>query len=197
MAALAPVARAQRTDTTRAARPDSARLAITRAAAARPDSALKPPISPRRALFYSFAVPGLGQSQLRRRKTAAGFVIAEVTFALLAQRTADRIAEAKAAPDSIRSMTLEDPRTGGVRLRYEAVPNYLHGRLQGRRSQYEDWIALLITNHLMAGAEAFISAQLWDLPAQVSTRRVMPVVTPLAAPGVRRRIGVGVRWGTP
>ena len=106
---------------------------------------------------------------------------------------------AKAAPDSLASeFTLDPTSPGGTRLVTLAQrPNYVHGRLQGRRSQYEDWVALVITNHLASGAEAFISAQLWDLPAQVSTRRLMPVVTPLEAPGVGRRIGVGVRWGTP
>jgi hypothetical protein len=32
----------------------------------------------------------------------------------------------------------------------------------------EDWAAVLIFNHLIAGADAFVSAHLWDVPAAVS-----------------------------
>ena len=31
-------------------------------------------------------------------------------------------------------------------------------------------MAALVFNHLFAGADAFVAAQLWDLPAQVSLR---------------------------
>ena len=33
-------------------------------------------------------------------------------------------------------------------------------------------LAVLVFNHLISGAEAFVSAQLWDLPGQVSMQRV-------------------------
>ena len=47
---------------------------------------------------------------------------------------------------------------------------YTVERVRARRTQYEDWLALLVFNHLIAGADAFVAAQLWDLPAQVSFR---------------------------
>ena len=36
-----------------------------------------------------------------------------------------------------------------------------------RRSHVEDWIAVLIANHLFSGADAYVAAHLWDLPAQI------------------------------
>ena len=39
-----------------------------------------------------------------------------------------------------------------------------------RRLHLEDWIATLVFNHLISGAEAFVSANLYDLPAQISAR---------------------------
>ena len=46
----------------------------------------------------------------------------------------------------------------------------------------EDWIALLVFNHLVSGADAFVAAHLWDLPAQVSTSESAP-----------RTLNVGIR----
>jgi hypothetical protein len=37
-----------------------------------------------------------------------------------------------------------------------------------------------VFNHLISGAEAFVSAQLWDLPAQVSVQRT-PIDTRIIA----------------
>jgi hypothetical protein len=47
---------------------------------------------------------------------------------------------------------------------------YTTERVEARRTQFEDWIAVLVFNHLVAGADAFVAAQLWDLPGQVSFR---------------------------
>ena len=43
--------------------------------------------------------------------------------------------------------------------------------MRTRRLHYEDWIAVLIFNHLFAGADAFVAAQLWDLPGKVAIRQ--------------------------
>lgn len=40
--------------------------------------------------------------------------------------------------------------------------------VRARTLHREDWIAALAFNHLIAGAEAFVSANLYDLPAQIS-----------------------------
>ena len=48
------------------------------------------------------------------------------------------------------------------RRRFEDV------EVASRRSHVEDWVALLIANHLFAAADAFVAASLWDVPARVS-----------------------------
>jgi hypothetical protein len=52
--------------------------------------------------------------------------------------------------------------------------------VNARRKHLEDYYALLIANHLLAGAEAFVSAQLWDLPDHVSFK-VLPFGALLSA----------------
>ena len=39
--------------------------------------------------------------------------------------------------------------------------------MRTRRLHYEDWLAVLVFNHLIAGADAYVAAQLWDLPGKV------------------------------
>jgi hypothetical protein len=40
--------------------------------------------------------------------------------------------------------------------------------IRTRRLHVEDWLAVVAFNHLFAGADAFVSAQLWDLPIRLS-----------------------------
>jgi hypothetical protein len=39
-----------------------------------------------------------------------------------------------------------------------------------RQAHVEDWVAFLIANHLFSGADAFVAANLWDVPAQLQIR---------------------------
>ena len=55
------------------------------------------------------------------------------------------------------------------------------GRLGARRLHVEDWIAAIIFNHLIAGADAFVTAELWDLPHHVSAFRADDGRTVIAA----------------
>jgi hypothetical protein len=45
-------------------------------------------------------------------------------------------------------------------------------RIDARRTQVEDWIAVLAFNHLFSGADAFVASLLWDLPARVGARHL-------------------------
>lgn len=47
---------------------------------------------------------------------------------------------------------------------------YVADRVKSRRTHVEDWIAVLVFNHLFSGADAFVSSLLWDLPARVGFR---------------------------
>jgi len=166
-------ATAQRVDSTRAG-------ARRPTAAAKPDSE-KPPISPKRAFLYSFLVPGYGQSVLDRPIAGSLFFGAEVAWIALATKSAFDLRYARAHerdslvvsyatnPDgSVKIDTLTGRLVGAT-----YAPNrYASGRVQARRKHLEDYYALLIANHLLAGAEAFVSAQLWDLPEHVSIQRL-------------------------
>jgi hypothetical protein len=174
-----------RKDTSRVAPP----LATTTAQV--PDS-LKPPVSPGKAFLNSLLVPGLGQSRLDRQLPGAIFVGIEVMSIVMIAKTQNdlRIARAQ-SEDAIVNRYRFDPSTGapilddGQLVPLDTVPNrFDEDRVDAKRSQVEDWIAVLLFNHLISGADAFVASLLWDLPARVGMRHLP------------RGIGVGlsVRW---
>ena len=169
-------------DTVRAdsARRDTARAAIaaTPAGGTARDTLGGPPISPRSAFLRSLIVPGLGQAALDRG-TAGGIFVSLEALSLL--------------------MTIKSKRDLRVARRLEAdslffgidadgdtlfAPSPVAGRVRARKQHVEDWVALLIFNHLFAAADAFVAAQLWDVPARVSVTR----------DGDRTRLTATVQW---
>ena len=167
--------KAQQVDTARvaAARPP----ALPNLAAAQ-DSA-RPPISPKRAFLYSLLVPGYGQSVLDRPIAGGMFFAAEVTWIALATKSAFDLRYARAHERDSLVATYETNQDGTIRVDTLGIPiakylpnRYATERVAARRKHLEDYYALLIANHLLAGAEAFVSAQLWDLPAHVSIKQM-------------------------
>lgn len=165
-------AAAQRVDSVRVAAPQATAVAPQ----ARPDS-LRPPISARRAFLYSFLVPGWGQSKLERPVAGAIFATLEASvIALLAKTTRDLHYARRHVADSIIAGyelnpdgTVQRDAEGNAVVRY--APNrFAQDRVDARKQHVEDYIALLVANHLFAGLEAFVAAQLWDLPAHVGVR---------------------------
>ncbi|MBI3567439.1 MAG: hypothetical protein HY084_04445 [Gemmatimonadetes bacterium] len=157
------------------------------------EALFNPPITPKRAFFYSVAIPGLGQSSLRRFKSGAGFFLMEAFALAMLHRSADDLRIAKSFQrDSVPATYVTDPNTGAVQLA-NGVPvvatwqpsGYTADLIQARKLQVEDWMAVVIFNHLIAGTDAFVAAQLWDIPARVALRAV-----PLP-----RGTGVGVSVG--
>ena len=161
---------------------DSARVGARRPATptrapAAPDTA-KPPVSPKRAFLYSLMLPGYGQSVLDRPIAGAVFFSAEVTWIALATKSAVDLRFARAHEKDSLVVTYAFDADGKVRtdslgrlVGATYAPNrYATARVQARRKHLEDYFALLIATHLLAGAEAFVSAQLWDLPEHVSMR---------------------------
>jgi hypothetical protein len=137
---------------------DSARVGPTAPvrAAAR-DSLKRPPISPTRALLQSLAVPGWGQASLHRSTAGAIFTALEVTsVAMLIQSKKELSAARAASRDSVLNV-------GGSGF----TANPMAEVVRQRRQAVEDWVALLIFTHLLAGADAFVAAHLWDVPVQV------------------------------
>ncbi len=109
-----------------------------------PPFRVEPPISPLGALGRSMLVPGWGQSMLRRRVTGAYFVFWEgitLTMVLKAKHQLGYL-EDIGAPE----------------------------RVEAKRQEIQDWVVLLVFNHLVAGAEAYVSAMLWDFPVELEAR---------------------------
>jgi hypothetical protein len=137
----------------------------------------RPPISPRRAFLTSFLLPGYGQARLGRPTASAFFLTVEVASALMLGKTIHDVGVARRyLADSVPATYAVDATTGQVRrdstgaavVESWAPGQYTTDLLRARRLQREDWIAALFFNHVVAGAEAYVSAHLWDVPAAVS-----------------------------
>jgi len=102
-------------------------------------------IRPLPAFFASALVPGLGQALLDRKLTGGLFMAWEgVTL----------------------GMTLK----AASELRFLERTTSDSGRLEQKRQERQDWLVLLIFNHLFAGLEAFVSSHLQDFPSDVKFR---------------------------
>lgn len=145
-----------------------------------PDSLLRPPITPKAAFLRSLLVPGWGQSSLRRSTAATIFASAELGMIYMVGKSRADLRSAKALQRA-DSIIVGDPSRGDSVRRVVSVDPRL---VNARRLHLEDWLAAWIFNHLLAGADAYVAANLWDLPARVSIQQ-----TPVG-PG----IGAQFRW---
>ena len=161
---------------------DTARAAARRAPSVPPvaQDTARPPISPKRAFLYSLLVPGYAQSVLDRPIAGALFFTAEVTWIAMATKSAADLRFARAHERDSLVTTYKFNLDGTVQLDTlgnpipdKFLPNrYATDRVAARRKHLEDYYALIIANHLLAGAEAFVAAQLWDLPGHVSIKQM-------------------------
>ncbi len=131
-----------------------------------PDSLLRPPITPKAAFLHSLVLPGWGQSVLRRNTAATVFSAAEVGAIYMVAKSQGDLKRARALA-TLDSVTVGDPSLGDAVTR---VPPVTQALINARRLHVEDWLAILIFNHLISGADAYVAANLWDLPARVSIR---------------------------
>ncbi len=146
------------------AKDTTVRPAVRRVPNSIPDSLLRPPITPRAAFLHSLVLPGWGQSALRRSTAATFFSAAEIGALYMVAKSRADLRRAKAL-SGLDSVTVGDPSLGETVSR---VPAFPPGLVNARRLHLEDWLAVLIFNHLIAGADAYVAANLWDLPARVS-----------------------------
>lgn len=189
---------AQRADSVRAGVPrsDSARV-VAAPRPAPPRDPFAPPITPRRAFLYSLALPGLGQAKLQRPSAGAVYATTEMLSLVMLgksrydleiakRRVRERVVDTYQL-DGNGAPTFKDglPVVKDTLVSRYAQPrdDELRSRLKARRLHYEDWIALIAFTHLFSGADAFVSAHLWDLPKQVEIRSL-----PSGATGVGARI---------
>jgi hypothetical protein len=138
-----------------------------------------PPISARRAFLYSAILPGLGQTALDRKYAGATFFLVEaMSWALLRRSVADvRTAQAFLG-DSVPRTYAIDPSTGLAQRDPHGNPvvatwaqsGYTADLLRARKLHVEDWVAVILFNHLFSGADAYVAANLWDLPQHLGIR---------------------------
>jgi hypothetical protein len=66
--------------------------------------------------------------------------------------------------------------TIGMSLKADGEVRYLRridadsARLESKKQERQDWLILLVFNHLFAGLEAFVSSHLQDFPSDVRLR---------------------------
>ena len=129
------------------------------------------PISPRRAFFYSFVVPGYSQTVLGRNKAAAAFILVEaISLTMIRESAADVNEARRMTSDSVVISYVDGT---GLPLTTKVAPRFNDSDIRTRRAHIEDWVAFLIANHLFSGADAFVAAHLWDVTARVGMR-VLP-----------------------
>jgi len=104
----------------------------------------RPPITPGQAFLRSLVLPGWGQSSLNRNVTGGIFVAFEGVALTMVWKSGWQLDFA------------------GVRGKY----------VKSHTQEQQDWVVLLIFNHLMSGAEAYVSAHLWDFPAGLEIQRL-------------------------
>jgi len=159
---------AQRADSTRAG------IASNQRPTAR-DTTNKLPFSPGRAFLTSFAAPGLAQVRMGRPKAATLFLVVEGGTIGMAIKSWNDLSKAKdARKDTVVTPVLDDNGqavidsvTGQAKVTVEFRNPNLVGRIKARRTHLEDWLAAMFFNHLFAGADAYVAANLSDFNTNV------------------------------
>lgn len=147
---------------------DTTHLPPNTGPAAPPPAALRPPITPRRAFLYSFLLPGYSQAKLGRHKAAATFLLVEaISLAMIRESEADVHEARRTENDTVVVRYVDDSGVLGIQI---SPPRFNGAYVRTRSAHVEDWAALLVANHLFAGADAFVAAHLWDVPARLGLR---------------------------
>ena len=141
------------------------------------DTTRRPPMSSRRAFLTSLLLPGYAQTVFGRDKAAMLFTVIEIGAIGMARKSAIDLAEAKGMPrDSVVATYRIDPSTGLAEIDQKTglpIPEtwvtsrFTADRIKARRTHYEDWIAAIVFNHLFAGADAYVAANLWDFRTNI------------------------------
>ena len=132
-----------------------------------PRGRFTPPLTPKRAFLYSSLLPGFGQSRLDRGTSGALFASIELAAVVMMRRSQMDLREARRYQiDTLPNQYLV---SGDSLIKNGSFTNgFTRDLVRTRRLHVEDWIAVVAFNHLFAGADAFVSAQLWDVPLELS-----------------------------
>ena len=129
------------------------------------------PLSPGRAFLQSLLIPGRGQIKLGKRNASRFYIAVEAVGIGMTIKSGSALREAKrVARDSTPLEFTKDPVTGDSVATVWVASRFPPERVNARRTHVEDWVALIIFNHLLSAADAYVAANLWDFPAKVSVR---------------------------
>ncbi|MFI5279462.1 MAG: hypothetical protein ACHQU1_03120 [Gemmatimonadales bacterium] len=136
--------------------PDTTRRDTVHTRPQHPDS-IRPvaPITPGGAFLRSLVLPGWGQARLQRNVTAGVFIAFEGIAVTMVWKASWQLDYARSRDKYVKSHTQER----------------------------QDWLALLIFNHLISAAEAYVSSHLYDFPEGL---KLQPL------PGGRTGVGLSV-----
>ena len=133
-----------------------------------PRAARRPPLSPRRAFVSSLVLPGYAQSVLGRGRTGTLFVAFESVALVMIRESSANLREARRnLADSVIVSYVDA--NGLPAVRRQATP-FSAALVRARQEQVEDWIAVLVGNHLFSAIDAYVAAHLWDVPMEVALR---------------------------
>jgi hypothetical protein len=133
-----------------------------------PIDTLRPPITAKRAFLSSLFIPGSAQNLLGRHRAAVALIAVEaISIGMIRESGADVREARQQSGDSLVISYVDDK---GDRLPTPLVQRrrFADVEVRSRRSHVEDWVALLIANHLFAACDAFVAANLWDVAAHVT-----------------------------
>jgi hypothetical protein len=125
-----------------AAAPVPSAAAAPSASTAAADSARRY-IKPMSAFWRSLLIPGWGQAKLGRRLSGGVFVAVEGLSLGMVMNT---------------TLTLNY---------YESINS---GKAAQVKQQQQDWIVILVANHLLSAMEAYVSSHLWDFPGDLQVQ---------------------------
>ena len=130
----------------------------------------RPPLSPRRAFVTSLVLPGYAQSILGRGRTGTLLVAFESVALVMIRESAAGLREARRnLADSVIVSYVDASGMPLTNPRYERTP-FSTALVRARQEQVEDWIAVLVGNHLFSAIDAYVAAHLWDVPLEVGVR---------------------------
>jgi hypothetical protein len=139
----------------------------------------KPPISPGKAFLTSALVPGLAQAKLKRSTGILFATFEALALAMYGKSRHDLNVARRLGRDSTpvtyvinsaTGMPERDPETGALQVATWSENKFAAGLIAARKTHVEDWVAVLVFNHLFAGVDGYVGAQLWQLPTQVEMR---------------------------
>ncbi|HTR78955.1 MAG TPA: hypothetical protein VMH39_12625 [Gemmatimonadaceae bacterium] len=127
-------------------------------------------MSPGHAFFKSALLPGWGQSELGSHRAAAAMLIVEaVSIGMIRESGADDREARRTENDTIIDSYVGSDGTA-LATPLSHAGEFGTPEVRARRSHVEDWAALLVANHLFAGADAFVESSLWDVKARLTLR---------------------------